>query len=513
MAESTALNTTALNARVGRAVPRAQDASAEAMVGVTAEVRRRIPGVGVWLPPAILLLALWPHWRWMSRRMVDGADEPWGALALLTVLALVATAYRSLRAPRAGTLALAAVLAIASTGALVLVPPLLAASLAMLATAVLLAGQLPRRSAAPLTSLLLLALPLIASLQFYLGYPLRALTAQLAAPLLSLLGIATQASGAALLWAGHTVLVDPPCAGIAMLWLGAYCMALLSWLQDASARRTVVNGCVAAVLVFAANVLRNVVLFFPESGHVLWPAWSHDVVGLGAFVLAMTPAIAFARADPSIAFTQSRAQDAPRVAETGATETPAICGASFSATQLSFVGACLLAAMVPALARVLPVSTTGTSGASADPVLRHVEWPSHFRGRPLTQLPLTPLETRFAARFPGSIARFTDGQQIVIARAITAPTRMLHPAADCFRAAGYEITVPRAAIDDARTRWNCFEARSHGTAARLRVCERIEDVAGTTWTDVSSWYWSALGASGPWRAWTVVTPITHGGDT
>ena len=129
------------------------------------------------------------------------------------------------------------------------------------------------------------------------------------------------------------------------------------------------------------------------------------------------------------------------------------------------------------------------------------------------RLPLTPLEVRFAARFPGVIARFTDGHQIVIARAVAAPTRLLHPAADCFRAAGYAITAPRAAIDDAQVRWNCFEARGRDSAERLRVCERIEDAAGGAWTDVSSWYWSALRAPGPWRAWTVVTPLAHGGDT
>ena len=493
---------TALTARIGRTVARVSTPASIVQVASTAGAQARI---GVWLPLALLLLALWPHWQWMARRMVDGSDEPWGALALVTVLTLAGSAHRALRAPSRVALRAAAALAIVGAMALAIVPPIVAAALGILSIGALLASQLPRRSAAPLTALLLLALPLIASLQFYLGYPLRALTAQLAAPLLRSLGVAVQASGAALLWEGRVVLVDPPCAGIAMLWLGAYCMALLSWLHDASARRTFVNGCVAALFVFTANVLRNVVLFFPESGHVLWPQWSHDAVGLVAFAFAMTPAIAVARADP-IAFAQSRAQVAPRVVDT-----PATCGASSSATHLFFVGACLLAAVAPALARALPVSTTGSLGSSTDPAIRLVEWPTHFRGRPLTQLPLTPLEARFAARFPGAIARFTDGHQIVIARTITAPTRLLHPAADCFRAAGYTITAPRASIDDQRVRWNCFEAGSG--AQRVRVCERIEDDAGGAWTDASSWYWSALRSPGPWRAWTVVTPLAHDGST
>ena len=491
---------TALNARIGRTWERAAVAHA-APASHPPAVR-----TALWLPFA-LLLALWPHWRWMAARMVDGSDEPWGVVALVTVLVLLVRERRALQTPARTPLAVAALLAVAAAATLLAAPPLVAAGVAMLALGVLLASHLPRRSAAPLMTLLLLALPLIATLQFYLGFPLRVLTAQLAAPLLGAFGIAAQPMGAALQWQGGTVLVDAPCAGIAMLWLGAYCMALLSWLHDASALRTFGNGCAAAALVFAANVLRNVVLFFPESGHVHWPAWSHDAVGIAAFALAMIPAIAIARARRSIAFAQSRARDDRRVVDT-----PSPCGAISCATQLSFVGACLLAAVVPAAARVLPVSTTGGLAASAAPVTRSVEWPTHFRDRPLTQLALTPLESRFAARFPGAIARFTDGQQIVIARVVNSPTRLLHPAADCFRAAGYAITPPRAAIDDRQKRWNCFEARGRD-GERLRVCERIEDGAGAAWTDVSSWFWSALRSPGPRRAWTVVPPVGLDGAT
>ena len=496
---------TVLNARIGRTVPRAA-ALVDAHVRA-ASIRPRRAGTALprdaatapaarCLPLAALLAALWPHWWWMARRMSDGSDEPWGVVALATVLLLVAQVRVQLQPPQGRTLALAAVTGMAATFATAFVPPIFAAALAVLAIAVLLCGQLPRRSAAPLVTLLLLTLPIIASLQFYLGFPLRAAIAWLAAPTLGMLGIDVVPSGAALQYGSRTVLVDAPCAGIGMLWLGSYCAALFSWWQDADAHRTLVNGLVTAGLVFVANVLRNVVLFFPESGLVAWPAWSHDAVGVLAFALAIAPSIAFA---------QSRAQSSPAVVETRSG-----CGvATSSAAHLFFVGACLLAAVVPALARVSPVSTTGAPDVSAEPVLRHVEWPTHFRDRPLTQLALTPLELRFASRFPGAIARFTDGQQIVIARALAAPTRMLHPASDCFRGAGFATTAARAAVGTDGVRWNCFEAR-RGTE-RARVCDRIEDGSGRSWTDVSAWYWAALMSAGPWRAWTVVTPLGDDG--
>jgi exosortase/archaeosortase family protein len=72
-----------------------------------------------------------------------------------------------------------------------------------------------------------------------------------------------------------------------MLWLGSYVAALASYLQRTDARRTAIAGVAAGVLVLAANILRNTVLFFPESGLVHWPAWTHEAVGLAAFVAAM----------------------------------------------------------------------------------------------------------------------------------------------------------------------------------------------------------------------------------
>jgi exosortase/archaeosortase family protein len=165
----------------------------------------------------------------------------------------------------------------------------------MAALAIFVANATRGRSAAPLATLLLLALPVIASLQFYFGYPLRFVTAALAAPMLQLLGFAVQASGAALAYEGRFVLVDPPCAGIGMLWVGAYTAALLSYFTSATAQRTLVNGLVAGASVFVANVARNVALFFPETLELGWPQWSHAAIGLIAFAIALLPLVLFAQ--------------------------------------------------------------------------------------------------------------------------------------------------------------------------------------------------------------------------
>jgi exosortase/archaeosortase family protein len=291
-----------LNARIGRVMPnplfgaRLTRSSPPAEAHGDSTTRRwqrhlaHLPRV--WWLMLVLLAALWPHGLWMVRRLTDGSDEPWGLLALLTVLALLVRARHELVVPKRAALVGSAVLALLAAVLAAFVPPLLAATLAMLALAVFIASALPRRPAAPLTTLLLLCLPIIASLQFYLGYPLRLATAHAAVPLLALAGIEAAPAGAALLWRGQTILVDPPCAGIGMLWAGSWAAALQSYLADASPRRTFVNGCFAAVVVFAANVLRNALLFFPEAGLVPAPAWLHPSLGLVAFAAALAPILA-----------------------------------------------------------------------------------------------------------------------------------------------------------------------------------------------------------------------------
>jgi len=291
-----------LHARVGRVVPNPLFGTRIELPGnagradgnVLPSWRERLVQVPrVWRLLGLLLASLWPHGVWLARRLTDGSDEPWGLLALVTVLALVVRARRELIMPTRAALVASGALAALAALLSFLVPPIFAAGLAMLALAVFITLALPRRPAAPMVTLLLLALPVIASLQFYLGFPLRLATAHAAAPLLALGGVEAQASGAALLWQGRTILVDPPCAGIGMLWVGSWAAALLSYLNDASARRTLINGCFAAVVVFAANVLRNVLLFFPEAGLVPAPAWLHPAIGLAAFAAAIVPVLVF----------------------------------------------------------------------------------------------------------------------------------------------------------------------------------------------------------------------------
>jgi hypothetical protein len=197
-----------------------------------------------------------------------------------------------------------------------------------------------------------------------------------------------------------------------------------------------------------------------------------------------------------------------------------------------FVGACLAAAVLPGVGMIVHGKSRATAprsaataalGSAPDPTLAQAldpalasALPTHFRGRPLTQLPLTPLEARFAERFPGAVARFAVGsagqaqelREVLIVRHVTQATRRLHRSSDCFRAAGYAIDHATPRVDRDGLHWRCFVATRAGRA--LRVCERIAPVPATRegWTDVSAWYWHALWQGpGAWQAYTWVTRI------
>ena len=289
---------TEVYARIGRTVP-------SPLYGVLVEAGPRDAGPTIssahwrvaipreWCLPAILLLALWPHWTYVARRLVDGSDDPWGILALATVSVLLWRDRDALLTPPRAALVASGALAVVAAFAELVLPDLAAAAIAMLAVGTYLVHAL-RRPATALVVLLLLALPIIASLQFYLGYPLRLIVAHASALLLSIFGINATAAGASILHDGTTVLIDAPCAGIGMLWIGSFVAALLSYLHAADGRRTLLNGAAAALLVLFANIARNAVLFFPESGRVHWPAWSHEIVGLLALAAAIVPLALFA---------------------------------------------------------------------------------------------------------------------------------------------------------------------------------------------------------------------------
>ncbi len=234
-----------------------------------------------WTTALLLLIAHWPTLRWFGLRLNDGADEPLGLIALaLALIFALRPATEDLPSRRILTAHI--ILLLAYAAAYAWLPPIVRALVLILQLALTLA---PRAYAFAWLLLLTLSLPLISSLQFYLGYPLRLITTHLSAALLNLFGLHVQASGTTLLWANERVIVDAPCSGIQMAWSGLLLAATLACWQRLPTRQTLQLIQRTLSLVFLANVVRATALFC--MGTKLWslPASFHEGIGLALFSL------------------------------------------------------------------------------------------------------------------------------------------------------------------------------------------------------------------------------------
>lgn len=268
-------------------------------MNVTCDVRAAVPTSeeGRWLarldavPPlgwlALQAAALWPHWRWAAARVADGSDDPLGLAALAVFGVLVARESARLTArPDTLWLVAAAVGTAAATAATFFLPPLLGAVFAALALACAARAFLPAGHAAlPLLGLSVLALPVVSSLQFYAGFPLRVVTAQLSTWVLQAAGFVATRTGTAMEVDGRLVIVDAPCSGVQMVWMAYFAACAVAGWYGLRDRAFLQRLPAAGAFVLMGNVVRNSVLVGLEARHVAVSESLHQ--GIGLVVLAM----------------------------------------------------------------------------------------------------------------------------------------------------------------------------------------------------------------------------------
>lgn len=233
------------------------------------------------------MLVTMPIWVWYTRRMLDGSDEPWGLLALATFIAFVLWKGRRETTPAKNpSLRLPALLLLGYAISYPFVMPLYRGVLTMTVLALIVSRlYFNRNFHLGLLGLALLSLPLIASLQFFLGYPMRVLVGNLAVAMLRMTGYAVVRDGAGLLFAGHTVQIDAPCSGIKMLWVGGFIICVLSCIWELGSAKTFIAGLIGVVTIILGNALRVSSLFYTEIGLVNLPDWGHNAVGIIVFAI------------------------------------------------------------------------------------------------------------------------------------------------------------------------------------------------------------------------------------
>ena len=430
-----------------------------------------------------LLLCHVPLLAWYARRLTDGGDERWGLLAL--GVAGMTTPWSVWRAPvttpAAWTVFLVLSGVVGWTSAL---PPLVRAFLLVVALGVVLGGG-PGGWARAI--LLVLSLPVMNSLQFYVGYPLRVVAAELGRLVVACGGVATERRGVCLTWSGGDVVVDAPCSGLNMLWTAMLLAAGLAAWRRLSSRHTLLLVGVAGLAVVLANAVRVGLLFFVETG--LWhvPAWFHSGLALVLF-LGLTFSL--------VALAGRWSGGGQRQAERSGLG----IGTRRSAV-LALWAAMAVAGAAPLLTPWLRAEPLGAPTASATVF---PGWPELYEGRPWVRITRNDRLSSVLARSTLTTGVFRQEGRWVVLRWIQQVSREVHPAADCFRARGYEVERSRLVRDARGATWSEFGVEREGQ--RWRVRERLLAENGSAWTDVSAWYWASVGRSsaGPWWAVTVI---------
>lgn len=480
-------------------------------MSVAAQAERRAEW---WSTRGIVVLAILatniPVLEWYGTRLRDGGDEPWGLLAL--ALALLLAPRESWRRPLSAGASwlVAGCVGFATLGAAAgWVPPLVHAGLVAVALGVAL-GSGP--GAWGRCGLLLLSLPVLATVQFYAGYPLRVLTAEISRWLLWIAGTGVERAGVLLRGPEGSVVVDAPCSGVAMLWTGAVLASALAAWHRLSARAAVRLALGAALVVLVANGVRAALLYFVETG--AWPAadWVHLTIGLLVFgggtgcISGFAARMKGAYGAPDTTFL-GRADPWRRLRERGWIESmrEVVQGFRWGAiwgNRTLTVAAVWAACFVAAVVTLVPETT-----ARPTPARVHADfpgWPETFEGKPWIRRLRSVTGEAFRSNFPGEVGVFDQEGRTVVLRWVAAPSRGLHPAGDCFRAIGGEVGTAGLVDDASGIRWSEFSV-AHDDAT-ITVRERIHDRRGRNWTDVSAWYWAAIRGKtqGPWWAVTVI---------
>ena len=240
------------------------------------------------LTAVVVILATWDAWRWYFVRVSAAPEEALALVLTVVLLGLLAITRQPASAPPRSLplLTIAFLLAVyAASGAFL--PAIARAGIAAVATLFCFYfAALRERPPLALCGLTALALPVLPSLQFTLGYPMRIISAALAVPLLRAHGLDVARQGTFLLWRDEMIQFDAPCSGVNMLWAGLLLTLVGCVLLRLHPLKVIAAIALSLLLAIACNVLRASSLFYIEAHLVPQaPAWWHEGIGIAAFAV------------------------------------------------------------------------------------------------------------------------------------------------------------------------------------------------------------------------------------
>lgn len=413
-----------------------------------------------------LVIGFWFVIYWWFQRAVDGSDTPWGIGALLVLIYFsfktpLALKQESTKKTTLNTNFVLITLLILYAVTFPYVPNLIRGIWVAIAFGVSISLQRGTGYFHFGTwSLAAMSLPLLSSLQFFLGYPLRWITTRLSSYLLSFGNLSVHAKGLILVFGPTEVWVDAPCSGVKMLWVGVFLASLFSFIFKLKNSHAILLFLIGIFGTLVGNTFRASSVFYLEAGIIKLPNIMHDLIGLVSFlIIALIVGIA---AQHLTSFSVHK---------------PTL---NIRPTKGLLI-AVIIAALVP--------FWTGKPSSQPTPA---VTFPTHLEDEALSQRAISDRDQPFLAGFPGELRSYTTPKHDVLIRYVRKPTRKLHSSTDCYRGLGFVVTP--IGIE----KWARYRMEKEGEVLILE--ERIRDKDGNYFYDIGQWFWSAkLGSStGPW---------------
>lgn len=241
-----------------------------------------------WMVP-LLILAFWDAWQSLGAR----TDTLESTLPIALVASAVAAQllWRIVRGqplrplpvlPFAGALLVYA-------AACLVTPPLIRIAVAAVTT--LCALHFASDGDAfkgPFIGLILLALPVMPTLEFYTAYPMRRISATITVHLLDLQGLYAVQEGVALRIGERMFEFDAPCSGVRMLWASCFLVSAVGLLRRFDWMHYAGALVLATVMAVLANALRASSLVYVEAEvfPIARGEWLHAGVGVAVFVMS-----------------------------------------------------------------------------------------------------------------------------------------------------------------------------------------------------------------------------------
>ena len=244
----------------------------------------------------LVTAATWGAWRWYVERVWSSPEE--AAALMLTLLFLgalgAARKHRYTSARAISPLSVAVMLA-AYVASYLILPPIMRAAIAIAASLFCFyLAMFRERPPVVFWGLVALALPVLPSLQFTLGYPMRVVSAALTVVLLQAHGLAISRQGTFLVWRDEMIQFDAPCSGVNMLWAALLLTLMGCVLFRLGAGKVSIAVAFSVLLTIACNVLRASSLFYVEAGFLPQAdTWWHDGIGIAAFMLSAVVILGF----------------------------------------------------------------------------------------------------------------------------------------------------------------------------------------------------------------------------